>query len=240
MIFLEDASRIASVKPLDQLKRNLDRVQATVDTTASQTGIAPPTLIAITKYGDAYLSRLAAEAGLTHLGESRPEVLADKAAALSDCPDIVWHLVGPLQRKKARKAVPVCHTLHAIDKLDTATKVSGIAKEIGRPIKLLIQVNTTAEAQKSGVATDQLPELVEQIQALPSVSIVGLMTMGPTSQDSDQTRRAFSLLRRLRDQHGPSHWELSMGMSGDFQIAIEEGSTMLRLGSILFEGVLPA
>jgi len=175
----------------------------------------------------------AVRAGLADLGENRVQEAEAKApllrADLTDGAVPVWHLIGHLQSNKARKAVALFDWIHSVDSPRLADGLERIAQELGRAPRVLIEVNTSGEASKEGVAPDDAAALIAHVAGLGTLRLAGLMTIGPTGGDP---RPAFRLLRRLRDAAGLD--ELSMGMSGDFEAAIEEGATIVRVGSALF------
>jgi len=175
----------------------------------------------------------AVRAGLADLGENRVQEAEAKApllrADLTDGAVPVWHLIGHLQSNKARKAVALFDWIHSVDSPRLADGLERIAQELGRAPRVLIEVNTSGEASKEGVAPDDAAALIAHVAGLRTLRLAGLMTIGPTGGDP---RPAFRLLRRLRDAAGLD--ELSMGMSGDFEAAIEEGATIVRVGSALF------
>jgi len=175
----------------------------------------------------------AVRAGLADLGENRVQEAEAKApllrADLTDGAVPVWHLIGHLQANKARKAVALFDWIHSVDSPRLADGLERIAQELGRAPRVLIEVNTSGEASKEGVAPDDAAALIAHVAGLGTLRLAGLMTIGPTGGDP---RPAFRLLRRLRDAAGLD--ELSMGMSGDFEAAIEEGATIVRVGSALF------
>ncbi len=195
----------------------------------------PVTIVAVTKGHDAGAVRMAAAAGLDQVGENRVQEALAKQAECSDLP-VAWHLIGPLQRNKVRHAAGRFVLIHSVDRIDLAAEIDrrGVPSAVQQ---VLVQVNCSGEPQKSGVAPDQLAALLAAIRPLPRVVVRGLMTMAAETDDEREQRRAFALLRRLREgAQGAGHElpELSMGMSGDFGAAVAEGATMVRLGTILF------
>ncbi len=206
------------------------------------------TLVAVTKYAqiDQVLALL--DAGCRDLGESRPQELwhkADELDKLRADSDVRWHLVGPLQRNKARRTLPYVSLIHSVESWRLLEAIDRLASERGRPTAVLLEANVSGEAAKHGFAPEELPPLVDRLPALAHVHVRGLMTIAGLSGVADEARREFARLRKLRDEmrartSGASpervaFEELSMGMSGDFEIAIEEGATLVRVGSALFE-----
>jgi PLP dependent protein len=195
----------------------------------------PVRIIAVTKTHGAEAVRAALAAGLFEIGENRVQEALQKQATLSDL-TVEWHLIGSLQRNKARHAAGRFALIHSIDRADLAVELDR-RMPTDRRQAVLVQVNCSDEPQKGGVAPESLPELLDQIRALERLQVQGLMTMSALSGDSSEQRRAFRELRRLRDAaelSGHVLPELSMGMSGDYAVAVEEGATMIRLGTVLF------
>ena len=172
-------------------------------------------------------------AGLNHLGENRVQEAEEKIPAvganLAEGAAPAWHLIGRLQSNKARKAVALFDWIHSVDSPRLADALDRIARELGRRPRVLIEVNTSGEAAKAGVDPGEAPALIAHARGLAGIELAGLMTIGPLEGDP---RPAFRTLRRLRDDAGLA--ELSMGMSGDFEVAIAEGATLVRVGSALF------
>ena len=195
----------------------------------------PVLVVAVTKTHGADAVRAAAGAGLRAVGENRvQEALAKQDAAAGVAID--WHLIGTLQRNKARQVVGRFALIHSVDRLDLAAELDRRVPPGSRQ-PILIQVNCSAEPQKGGVEPAGLPALLEAVMRLERLEVRGLMTMAELTGDRDIQRAAFARLRALRDeagQRGLALPELSMGMSGDYLIAVEEGATMVRLGTLLF------
>jgi pyridoxal phosphate enzyme (YggS family) len=195
----------------------------------------PVTIVAVTKTHPASLVRAAVDAGLSDVGENRVQEALEKQEQLAGL-EVRWHLIGTLQRNKARQAVGRFALIHSVDRLDLATELARRA-EPGTRQSVLLQVNCSGEPQKGGAEPDLLPALLESVLGLPALDLRGLMTMAAFEADEKALRRTFELLRMLREQSQRSATglqELSMGMSGDYAIAVEEGATMVRLGSALF------
>jgi pyridoxal phosphate enzyme (YggS family) len=192
-------------------------------------------IVAVTKTHGPEAVRAAVAAGLEDVGENRVQEALAKQEQLVGVP-VRWHLIGSLQRNKARHAVGRFALIHSVDRDDLATELDRrVAPGNRQPI--LIEVNCSGEAQKSGVDPDGLAALLDRIAALPGLDLQGLMTMAAHSDDERVQRGAFARLRQLRDtmqSAGHRLPELSMGMSGDFPAAVEEGATMVRLGTLLF------
>lgn len=189
------------------------------------------TLIAVTKYATLETIREAYNLGLRSFGESRIPTALEKMAQLPS--DIDWHFIGHLQSNKVAKAIGRFAFVHSVDSLDLAKKISSASTQQGCNTAVLLQVNTSGESSKQGFTPDTCREQFLELSQLPGISLQGLMTMAPLTDDANLIRACFSRLRDLRDELKLRH--LSMGMSQDFPIAIEEGATLLRIGSSLFQ-----
>jgi len=200
------------------------------------------TLVAVTKTVSPRVARSIAELGILDLGESRPQELWRKAEAIKDLP-IRWHLVGHLQRNKVERTLPLVHIIHSVDSLRLWTAIQLEAQRTGRDPELLLQVNASEEDQKHGFSYDELIGMKEPEEC--GGIVVGLMGMAALSDEPERARPTFAKLRDFRDrlreewwiEIGPRLEHLSMGMSGDFEVAIEEGATIVRIGTTLFEGL---
>jgi pyridoxal phosphate enzyme (YggS family) len=220
----------------DRWKRVCERVEAS----AIKAGRNPNdiTTVGVSKYVDASSTRELFEAGCIDLGESRPQVLWEKAELLKDL-TIRWHLIGHLQRNKSKRTVRLLSCIHSIDSIRIAQQISEDASGLENPISVLLEVNVSGDSTKTGLSPDELPTVAESVIELPGLRVEGLMGMSGLGKRSP--REDFVKLREIRDalqiQFG-SRVELkhlSMGMSGDFEEAVAEGATILRIGSILFE-----
>lgn len=195
----------------------------------------PIRIVAVTKTHGPEAVRAALAAGLRDIGENRVQEALQKQDALHDLA-VEWHLIGTLQRNKARHAAGRFALIHSIDRVDLAAELDR-RTPAGRRQRVLVQVNCSGEPQKGGVGPESLPDLLEQLKALERIEVQGLMTMSALTENSTEQRRAFRLLRDLRnaaERSGSRLPELSMGMSGDYPAAVEEGATMIRLGTVLF------
>jgi PLP dependent protein len=227
-----------------RLRDNVARVRERLGAAAIRSGRQPGDirLVGVTKYVDAAVTRALAEAGVADLGESRPQELWSKAEALADLP-IRWHLIGHLQRNKVRRTLPVAHWIHSADSLRLLEEIDREAGTLGRLASVLLEVNISGESAKHGFAPEAMESLLPAIAALPHVAVRGLMAMGALEGGADRARRDFAAVRLLRDRLLPvcpapiTLAELSLGMSDDFEIAIEEGATIVRVGSALLEGI---
>jgi pyridoxal phosphate enzyme (YggS family) len=192
-------------------------------------------IVAVTKTHGPDAVRAALAAGLSKVGENRVQEALGKQEVLTDCP-VEWHLIGSLQRKKARQVVGRFELIHSVDRLELAQELHKRAAP-GTRQAVLVQVNCSDEEQKGGVLPADLDALLEAMVELDRLDLRGLMTMAALTRDEGNQRRAFARLRQLRDESTAAGFdlaELSMGMSGDYPIAVEEGATMLRLGTVLF------
>ncbi len=195
-------------------------------------------VVAVSKTFDADRVREAAEAGIRDFGENYVQELQRKRTDLPD--DLRWHFVGHLQTNKVRQIADYVHLIHSVDNLRLAKELQKRAEKAGRTIDVLVEVHTTDEATKYGVAPEETAELVGQIAELDRVQVRGLMTMGPFSDDPNDSRPSFRQVVELKKSIEDRGWkrvsmdELSMGMTHDFEAAIEEGATILRIGTAIF------
>jgi pyridoxal phosphate enzyme (YggS family) len=202
---------------------------------------AEVTLVAVTKTVPPAVAVELVRLGVTDLGESRPQELWHKAAALPQT--VRWHLIGHLQRNKIDRTLPLVSLIHSVDSLRLLAALEEEAARLGRTVPVLLEVNASGEASKHGFNPAEVPNLGAHLVSLRHLQVRGLMTMAAPLDDPQQCRPTFAALRgvrdRLRGELGPSHGleHLSMGMSNDFEVAVEEGATLVRLGSVLFEGL---
>ena len=199
-------------------------------------------LVAVTKNFPVEFARKACASGIQHLGENRVQEMIEKFGdgwLPRQFPEARLHLVGHLQSNKVRKALQVSTTLDSLDSVSLAVAVSTEAVQAGKTVRVLIEVNTSGEPQKYGIEPEQLENLIEASSSLPNLAVSGLMTVGPKTVDESAIHQSFATLRRCFEKiktefHSPDWKVLSMGMSGDYDIAIEEGATEIRLGTALF------
>jgi PLP dependent protein len=194
----------------------------------------PVAIVAVTKSHGPEAIRAARAAGLGIVGENRVQEALAKQDQLSDVP-VEWHLIGTLQRNKARHAVGRFALIHSVDRLDLARELDRRVPD-GQRQPILVQVNCSNEPQKGGVEPESLRMLLDDLGGCARLEVRGLMTMAAFTDDVAEQRRSFRLLRSLRNEAGAGHPlpELSMGMSADYPVAVEEGATMVRLGTVLF------
>lgn len=228
---------------LERIQDNWGLVREEVAAATAASGRTPDevTVIGVTKYVDAAYTAMLIQAGCADLGENRPQVLWSKAESPGFPSNIRWHMIGHLQTNKVRRLLRYQPLIHSVD---SERLLGVIAKEsVAREVKtrVLLEVNISGDADKTGMSASQLEELMQQ--PIPEgIEVVGLMAMAGLAADSGQIQRQFDAVRELRDHlvtaSGLALPELSMGMSGDFQQAIRAGATMVRIGSRLFEGLL--
>ena len=232
-----------SPKHATRVAENLDAVQRRMRAAARRAGreASDVCLVAVTKYARLEWMRELVVAGVRVFGESRPQQLAERVPQFD--PSLHWHLIGHLQRNKVRPVLPFIERIQSIDSIRLLQRVNAVADELGLSPRVLLEVNVSGERTKDGFSPQDLLCDWDQFLQLQPAVIAGLMTMAPTSDDPEQSRPHFAALRELRDRlraRSPSEMtlpELSMGMSGDFEVAIEEGATLIRVGSALFEGM---
>jgi pyridoxal phosphate enzyme (YggS family) len=222
---------------MSAISDNIRRVRDLVAEAATGAGRKPEdiTIIAVTKTFGADMVNSVVGAGIIDIGENRVQEFLQKIPDVKvDCR---WHLIGHLQRNKVARVVGKFTMIHSVDSLRLAESIDRVGRERGEVTDVLLQVNTSREESKAGVLPEELPDLVDTIVGKPQLRLRGLMTIGPTSGDLSRTRACFIQLRdlceKLKSESGLDLPELSMGMSGDFAIAIEEGATMVRVGSLI-------
>jgi pyridoxal phosphate enzyme (YggS family) len=224
----------------DQLRAALQAVEQRIVAACARAGRPRDdvTLIAVTKTVGPETAALLPELGVFDLGESRPQELWSKAAALPTT--VRWHLIGHVQRNKVERSLPLIHLLHSVDSERLLAEIEKEAGRQGRTVPVLLEVNISREANKHGFAPEDVGGLASRLNELTNVRVEGLMGMAAFEDDPERCRPAFAELRRLREElrlqtelrHPLKH--LSMGMSNDFEVAIEEGATLIRLGSAIF------
>jgi pyridoxal phosphate enzyme (YggS family) len=218
----------------DNVKKLRDEIQKT----CSQCGRDPDeiTLVAVSKYFGIDAIIEAKNSGIVNFGENRAQELNLKFDKIGDT--VTWHFIGTLQKNKVKYAVRCSEFIHSVDSLDLLFEINKKAAASDKIQKILFEVKTSEEETKSGIESEEeVFKLAEESKKLSNVKVIGLMTISPLTEDEKLIRKSFSYLRKLRDklnQSGFDYKELSMGMTNDFKIAIEEGSTMLRIGSAIF------
>lgn len=232
------------------LRARTEEVRRRVESSAARAGRDPRevTLVAVSKTHPASLVREAVAAGLRDFGENRVQEADEKIEELKrDAPQVRWHLIGHLQANKARRAVRLFDLIHSVDSRALAERLERICVEEGRErLDVLVQVDLAGEESKSGAREDELPALFEALKACERVRCRGLMLLPPFFEEAERARPYFRRLRSLRDElrgrgaFGDRGGELSMGMSHDFETAIEEGATLVRVGTAIFGARTPA
>lgn len=222
---------------MDDIRANVERVGERVARAAERGGrrAEDVLLIGVSKTVDVERIRHAVAAGIRALGENRVQEAKEKAAVLGR--PVPWHLIGHLQTNKVKDALALFDVIHSIDRLDLARECDRRAQASGRVVDALLEVNVAGEASKGGFAPGEVAAALEAVAKLDHVRIHGLMTIPPVVERADEARGWFRALRALAERHGLK--DLSMGMSADFEVAIEEGATMVRVGTAIF-GARPA
>ncbi|MEC0210863.1 YggS family pyridoxal phosphate-dependent enzyme [Paenibacillus ehimensis] len=224
---------------LDVIASNLAAVERRIQAACLRAGRRREDvgIIAVTKYGSADLTAKMLQLGMAHIGENRWQHAQPKWEALGGQGS--WHFIGHLQTNKVKDVVGKFAYIHSLDRMSLATEIQRKADALGEPVRCFIQVNVSGEESKYGLPPEELIPFARQVSKLDAVQVVGLMTMAPLDRDAEAARPVFRGLRQLRDElneagaFGCEVQHLSMGMSGDFEVAIEEGATWLRLGSVL-------
>jgi len=228
---------------VETAKRRLDRVRERIQRAAERAGRNPDdvTLIAVSKTMPADRVLALAAIGQRVFGENRVQEAAIKIPEVAKAwtgPALEWRMIGHLQRNKLRPALSAFQTIDSVDSLRLLDALDGEAAALGRPLRLLLQFNCSGEVRKGGLGSDDMPALVERLRQLVNVAPEGLMTMGPLAPDPESSRPAFRELATLKDRLeqalGTRLTELSMGMSGDLEVGVEEGATLVRVGTALF------
>jgi pyridoxal phosphate enzyme (YggS family) len=229
-----------------RIRENLERVEARIAEAARRSGRTADSvrLVAVTKRSPIEWIRPLVACGVPDLGENYPQELWSKAGSVADLGEAVrWHLIGHLQSNKVKKTLPVVAMIHSVDSLKLLRVLDDAARAVAAPPSVCLQVNTSGEPSKHGWDAEGILADAEAIAACRSIPVVGLMTMAALGTTAETARGSFVALRelreRLRQRTGLALGELSMGMSNDFETAIEEGATLVRVGSALFEGVEP-
>jgi pyridoxal phosphate enzyme (YggS family) len=235
-----------------KLSDRLARVEENISAACARSGREPGDvrLVVVTKSADFEAIKEVIRLGYNHLGENRVQQVKKVAAQVSEFlqqesgdglpQEIHWHMIGHLQRNKVRQVLPMVSLIHSVDTLRLAEEISNSAAKMNLRPRILLQVNASNEPQKYGVPVGAATHLAEQIETLPNLQLIGLMTMAPLTRNKDVIRACFTRARELfcemRGEKivGQQFTELSMGMSSDYEIAIEEGATILRIGSAIF------
>ena len=240
---------------MTKISERIECVKDTINSTCARVGrnTTEIKLVVVTKSATVESIKEVIHLGFTELGENRVQQLkkvsaqiaellmgADGNSALAE--KVNWHMIGHLQRNKVRQVLPIASLIHSVDTLRLAEEINASAAKLNLSPSILLQVNTSNEPQKYGVPVGAATHLAEQIETLPNLKLIGLMTMAPLTHNKDVVRTCFVRARELfvemRGEKivGPEFTELSMGMSSDYEIAVEEGATILRIGSAIFAG----
>lgn len=230
---------------IEQVKENLTKVRERIALAAERAERNPSEIVLVgaTKSVDYERINAAIEAGLEHIGENYAQEAWEKYQKIGDV--VTWHFIGHLQTNKAKMVVRFCKFVQSLDRLTLAEELNKRAEQIGRVIECLVEVNIGGEKTKSGVSPDEVEQLIRQVSQFPNIQVVGLMAMPPFFPDPEQVRPYFRQMRKLFerlkgiDLPRVEMRYLSMGMSHDFEVAIEEGSNMVRIGTAIF-GPRPA
>ncbi len=214
------------------IEANLAGIRARIAAAAARSGREPEAirLVAVTKAVGLEEAKALIALGVQHLGENRVEVAREKIDLLGDT--ATWHMIGSIQRRKVKDVARLFDYVDSVDRLSLAESLDRHNRELGKTMPIAVQVNVSGEESKQGFAPENLQEALDTINALEHVSVRGLMTMAPATENVEETRRVFRRLKELADQHDIH--ELSMGMTNDFEIAIEEGATEVRIGTALY------
>lgn len=224
-----------------RIAANLAAVEVRLNAACRRAGraLSEVTLVAVTKTVSVEIAALLPELGVQDLGESRPQELWRKAAVVTS--PVRWHLIGHLQRNKIERTLPLIERMHSVDSVRLLEALEEACRQGSRTLPAILEVNASREASKHGFAPEEVPALAARLAKLEHVRIEGLMTMAAYEDNPERTRPTFAALRTLRDrlaaELGRPLPHLSMGMSNDFEIAVEEGATLVRLGTVLFEGM---
>jgi len=228
----------------EQLAENVATVQYQIAEAAKRSGrdVSDVCLVGVTKYVDVATTRALVSAGCETLGENRPQVLWDKTNAMQDL-DVRWHMIGHLQRNKVKRTVESTALIHSCDSLRLLKSVHEAGLQLEKRVDVLLEVNVSGEAAKHGFSPDEIESVIEAVEPFGGLRVTGLMCMAGLGSGQQDVRREFDSLRELRDSNRASAppnvelRELSMGMSRDFEVAIEAGATLVRVGSSLFQGL---
>lgn len=218
------------------VQENYQAIRSNIQKVCERIGRNPDEIkvIAVTKYVSIDRAKAAIDAGVIHLGENRDEGLNEKYAELGN--DAVWHFIGSLQTRKVKNIIDKVEYIHSLDRFSLAKEIDKRAEKL---VKCFVQVNVSGESSKHGISPDELIAFIKELETLSSIQIVGLMTMAPFTDDVDTIRTCFRQLKKLQKdvqalklENAPC-LELSMGMSNDYEIAVEEGATFIRIGTSL-------
>ncbi|ABS60020.1 MULTISPECIES: YggS family pyridoxal phosphate-dependent enzyme [Fervidobacterium] len=219
------------------IKKNYEYVMNKISEHALKVGRKPDEIkiVAVTKTHPVEIIKTAYDVGLRIFGENYAQELRDKSEQLN-FPDIEWHYIGRIQTNKLKYIVPVAYLIHSVYRINEIEEINKIASKMGKIQKILIEVNVSGEETKGGISPNNIEDLLKESEKFKNVQVIGLMTMAPFVEP-ESTRKYFRMLREIRDgisKRFPNLKELSMGMSNDFEVAVEEGSTIVRIGTAIF------
>lgn len=217
----------------NKIRENIQSIEGRIARAAERAGRAPGDikLIPVTKSVGEEEARILVELGCSELGENRVETARPKIEALG--PDVRWHMIGHIQRRKAREVVALFDRVDSVDRLDLAAELEKRCEAGGKTLDVLLQVNVAREESKGGFTLESVQDALEKIKDMPHLRVMGLMTMAPIVDDPEEARPVFARLRQLAEALGLK--ELSMGMTNDFEVAVEEGATEVRIGTAIFK-----
>ena len=226
----------------EEIKQNYEQIKIRARDAAVKCGRNPDeiTIVAVTKTQSTDEIKSGIDAGISVFGENYAQELKDKYDLIcTDAENVKWHFIGHLQTNKVKFIIPFVTMIHSVDSLHLAEEISRQALKNNRTIEILLQVNTSGEESKSGCEPDDIYTLAKDVINIPNLNVTGLMTIGSFTDDVVQIRKEFRMLRAIRDElnnnYGLNQFKhLSMGMTGDFEIAIEEGSSLIRVGTAIF------
>jgi len=216
---------------MNEIKNNLENIKNEINNLNKKTE-----LVAVSKFFPVEDIKLAIESGQRIFGESKAQELRDKYEILKN-EKIKWHFIGRIQTNKIKYIVPICELIHSVSRIKEIKEIDKRAKENDKIQKILIEVNTSGEESKSGINPDMVNDFIEKTKNFNNIEICGLMTMAPFTNDENIIRNSFHSLRKIKEELSKKYKnikELSMGMSNDYKVAIEEGSTLIRVGSKIF------
>lgn len=223
------------------IKENIDEILKRVESAAKKVGRDPEeiTVIAVSKTVSADKAREAIEGGLKNLGENRVQELTSKYIQLQDS-DVKWHMIGHLQKNKVKYIIDKVEMIHSLDSLELANEINKRAKQHNITAKVLIELNIGGEESKFGISINSIYDFVKSMEQFENIIVLGLMTVAPYSEDPENIRWVFRKMKEVYDNLSKKHYKnvtmnyLSMGMTNDFEIAIEEGSNIVRIGTAIF------
>jgi pyridoxal phosphate enzyme (YggS family) len=229
----------------ERLKRNLDEVKAAITASCNRSGRSPESvqLLAVTKTVDAETVNALGDLGQHRFGENRAHVGVPKVDAVT-VPESEWHFIGHLQRRKVKSILPAFRWIHSVDSIRLADEIQRCAAQLNITVNVLLEAKMSEEESKLGATPTEVMELAQHTADLPNLQLQGLMTMAPFFPEAEACRPYFrrlaELQRTIESDLSLQLPELSMGMSNDYPVAIEEGATLVRVGTALFEGILPS